>query len=177
MSGSARILVTIVGVCILAVAGTFLAALPMNRKVQADAAAVAERQGQLLQLQNVSHQITGIQDEITRLEDALNFFEHRLPQEREIDVILRQVWRIAEAKALVPRSIRTQAPETMARYSSQPITLSLEGPFEGFYDFLIGLEQMPRLTKVRQMQITKMPADDATVQADILMDIYFEKQE
>ena len=177
MSGSTRIFLTIVATSILAAGATFLVGLPMHRRIQEDSAAIAERQSQLVALQNVSHKITDIQDEIRRLEEALAFFEHRLPQEREIDVILREVWRIAESKALVPRSIRTTAPETMARYSSQPITLSLEGSFESFYDFLMGLEQMPRLTKVRQLQISKMPTDDATVQADLLMDIYFEKQE
>jgi type IV pilus assembly protein PilO len=176
VSGSARIVITVIGIAVLAAGATFLVAMPMHRKIAENSTAIAERQSQLVQLQNVSNQITGIQDEIRRLQEALSFFEHRLPQEREIDVILRQVWRIAEAKTLVPRSVRTSTPETLARYSSQPITLSLEGTFEGFYDFLLGLEQMPRLTKVRQMQITKMPADDATVQADILMDIYFEKQ-
>ncbi len=177
MSGSTRILLTIVAMGLLATGAAFFVGLPMHRHTQDDASAIAERQGQLAVLQNVSTKISGIQDEIRRLQDALNFFEHRLPQEREIDVILREVWRIAEAKSLVPRSVRTTAPETLARYSSQPIMLSLEGPFEGFYDFLIGLEQMPRLTKVRQLQITKMPTDDSTIQVDLLMDIFFEKQE
>jgi Tfp pilus assembly protein PilO len=70
---------------------------------------------------------------------------------------------------------RVEVSETMPRYNSQPITLSLEGPFENFYEFLLGLERLPRLTKVRQMQVTKSPLAEGVVQVDLLMDIFFEK--
>jgi Tfp pilus assembly protein PilO len=177
MKGSTRILLTMIAMGAISAAVVILVGLPIRRQMTADQAITEERRAQLVTLQNVGRKITCIQDEIDRLQGALEFFEHRLPQEREIDVILREVWKIAEARSLVPRSVRTQAPETAARYSSQPITLSLEGPFEGFYEFLLGLERMPRLTKVRQMQLSKMPGDEGGVQADILMDIFFEKQE
>jgi type IV pilus assembly protein PilO len=177
MNGSMKIVLTVVLAAVLGGGITFFVGGPLRRQTAADNAALEERRTQLVSLQQVAKKITCIQDEISRLQDALNFFDHRLPQEREIDVILRQVWQIAESKSLTPRSVRTTAPETLARYSSQPIMLSMEGSFEGFYEFLLGLEQMPRLTKVRQMQITKVPTDDNMVSADLLMDIFFEKQE
>jgi type IV pilus assembly protein PilO len=177
MKGTTRILLILAAAGALTVGLIVIVALPLKRAADADRDVINERRGQLVSLQNVAVQITTIRDEIGRLQGALEFFEHRLPQQREVDVILREVWRIAEARSLVPRSVRTTAPETMAQYSSQPIALSLEGPFEGFYQFLLGLEQMPRLTKVRQIQISKMPAEEGIVQADILMDIFFEKQE
>jgi Tfp pilus assembly protein PilO len=177
MSGLTRILMTTVLAVVLGGGIVFFVGGPLRRQTAADNAALEERRTQLVSLQEVAKTITNIKDEIGRLQEALNFFDHRLPKEREIDVILRQVWQIAESKSLTPRSVRTTAPETLARYSSQPIMLSMEGSFEGFYDFLIGLEQMSRLTKVRQMQITKVPTDDNLVSADLLMDIFFEKQE
>ena len=62
MSGSARILLTIVATSILAAGATFLVGLPMHRRIQEDSAAIAERQSQLLALQQVSRKITDIQD-------------------------------------------------------------------------------------------------------------------
>ena len=35
---------------------------------------------------------------------------------------------------------------------------------------------MPRLAKVRTMQIAKTPRTEGMVQADLLLDIYFEKK-
>jgi len=175
MNGPVRILLTALGMVAVAAAVVFVAILPMTRQTQADRAAIQERRAQLVKLERVARRISDLQQEIGRLEGALAFFENRLPQQREIDVILREVWLIAESKSLTPRSVRTSLPETMPRYNSQPITMTLEGRFESFYEFLLGLEGLPRITKVRQMQLTKSPLTEGTVQADILMDIFFEK--
>jgi Tfp pilus assembly protein PilO len=175
MKGSTRILLTLVAVVLMSAAATWFVILPMLQRADSDRAAVDNLRGQLVKLERVARRINDLQQEVTRLEGALEFFENRLPQEREVDVILREVWVIAEAKSLTPRSIRCAAPEAQARYNSQPITLTLDGPFEGFYDFLVSLERLPRLTKIRQMQITKTPMKEGIVQAELLMDIFFEK--
>lgn len=175
MSGSVRIVLAVVLVlgAVGVVAGTIV--WPARKAMAADRHAMAERQAQLVKLQKVAEHITDLQAEIERLERALAFFENRLPEEREVDVILREVWLIAEAKALAARSIRTQKQQEMARCLSQPIQLSLEGPFAGFYEFLLGLERMPRITKLREMQVQRSPVEPGTVQADLLVDIFFEK--
>lgn len=175
MKSSVRILLTALSMAGVAAAVVFLAILPMTRQTRADRAGIQERRAQLVKLERVARRISDLQQEINRLEGALAFFENRLPQQREIDVILREVWLIAESKSLTPRSVRTSLPEKMPRYNSQPITMTLEGRFESFYEFLLGLEGLPRITKVRQMQLTKSPLTEGTVQADILMDIFFEK--
>jgi len=175
MKGSTRIVLTLVAVVFVSAAVTWFFVLPMLKRGESDRAAVDDLHGQLVKLDRVARRINDLQNEVGRLESALAFFENRLPQEREVDVILREVWGIAEAKSLTLRSIRCAAPELQARYSSQPITMTLEGPFEGFYEFMVGLERLPRLTKVRQMQISKSPMKEGVVQAELLMDIFFEK--
>jgi Tfp pilus assembly protein PilO len=148
---------------------------PVLRNIDANRAAIADRHQKLAKLQEVTRRITNLQDEIGRLEDALRFFDSRLPTETEIDVILREVWVIAESKALTARSVRTRKAEMAARYNAQPITMTFEGPFEGFYQFLLGLERLPRITKVREMVLQKSPTIEGHVQADITVDIFFEK--
>jgi len=175
MKGRTRILLTALGLVAIVALVVALVILPAVRRTDADRAAIQERRAQLVKLQRVAARISDLKKEIQRLEAALAFFEDRLPEEREIDVILREVWLIAESKSLTPRSVRTNQPETMPRYNSLPITLALEGPFESFYEFLLGLERLPRLTKVRQMQVTKSPVTEGVVQVDLLMDIFFEK--
>jgi len=175
MKGTTRIVLTLAGMVVVAAAVAHFLALPMLKQADADRGAIWVRRAQLVKLDRVARRITDLQEEVKRLEQALAFFEDRLPQEREVDVILREVWLIAEAKSMTPRSVRTGAPETEARCCSQPITLVLEGPFEGFYEFLLGLERLPRITKIRQMQVTKSPLKEGIVQAELLVDIFFEK--
>jgi len=174
MKSSTRILVTLVAVVFVSAAAAWFLVMPVLRRAEADRAAIDDRRAQLVKLERVARRINDLQQEVGRLESALAFFENRLPQQREVDVILREVWVIAESKSLTPRSIRCAAPESQARYGSQPITLTVEGPFEGFYEFLVGLERLPRLTKIRQMQLSKSAMKEGVVQAELLMDIFFE---
>ena len=176
MKGVTRIFLTALGMAAVVAAVVVLVVLPMRQRIAADRATTDECRAQLVKLRAVSQRINDLQADIKRLEEALAFFDGRLPQQKDIDVILREVWRIAESKSLTPRSIRTGNAEAAARYNSQPITMSLEGKFSSLYEFLLGLERMPRITKIRQMQIAKMPQTEGIVQADLLVDIYFEKK-
>lgn len=175
MKASVRILITVVAIVVVAVSVALFVVLPILRNVDSNRVAIADRHQKLAKLQEVTRRITNLQDEIARLEDALRFFDSRLPAETEIDVILREVWVIAESKLLTARSIRTRKTEVAARYNAQPITMTFEGPFEGFYEFLLGLERLPRITNVREMVVQKSPTLEGHVQADITVDIFFER--
>jgi len=175
MTGPLRILLTALGLAVLAgLAGVF-AVYPLLEQTSADREAIRARRAELVKLQRVVSRISDLKEEIHRLEEALAFFEDRLPAEREIDVILREVWLIADAKSLSPRRIQTDRAVDRPRYNTQPITMTLEGGFGRFYEFLLGLERLPRITKVRQMQITKSPTQEGVVEVDLLMDIFCEK--
>jgi Tfp pilus assembly protein PilO len=175
MKASLRILITVAASVALAVAVALLVILPHSRSIGADRQVIAERSAKLTRLQEVTRRITNLQEEVHRLESALRFFDSRLPAETEIDVILREVWVIAESKALTPRSIRTKKPEQGARCNAQPITMTFEGPFQGFYEFLLGLECLPRITKVREMAIQKCPTQEGSILVDMTVDIFYEK--
>jgi len=175
MNSRMRIILTSLGMVAVAALVAVLVVRPMIQRTKADRATIQDRRAQLVKLERVNRRISDLQEEVRRLEGALEFFENRLPAQREVDVILREVWLIAESKSLTPRSIRTTPPQAMPRYNSQPIAMTLEGRFESFYEFLLGLECLPRITKVRQMQLAKSPLTEGVVQVDLLMDIFFEK--
>ena len=175
MTGPLRILLTAAAIVVIGGAVAGLVVWPLLQQTEADQQAIVARRAELVKVQRVIRRISDLKEEIKRLEEALAFFEDRLPEEREIDVILREVWLIADSKSLSPRRIQTDRPETGARYNTQPITMTLDGRFDRFYEFLLGIERLPRITKVRQMQITKSPTQEGVVEVDLLMDIYCEK--
>src|ERR1043166_2279563 len=45
--------------------------------------------------------------EIEKLKKAIDFLEHKLPQEKEMDGVLNEVWKIAEKNGLNTKSVRT----------------------------------------------------------------------
>ena len=127
--------------------------------------------------------IGNLRKEIAALQEAVAFFESKLPSEKEIDKVLQEVWRLAEANKLVTKSIRTLQPKTeimltdpAGPYAEQPISMQLEGPFEGFYGFLLALERQPRIMRIQQMELKKLAkAPEGHVRAECNVVVFFER--
>jgi type IV pilus assembly protein PilO len=118
----------------------------------------------------------GIDDVNRKTEDlqhAIEFFKSKLPQEREMDKILDEVSNIAAENSLKTKTIKPLKIERSPGYSEQPIQMSLSGDFGGYYQFLLQLERLPRVTRVMQMSLHKNQRD-GEVTADMTLTIYFE---
>ena len=128
-------------------------------------------------LNDLKQSTAGIVDwnqKMAELKQAITFFESKLPQEKEMDKILKEVWQLAEANALQTRTVKTLKSERAAGYSEQPIEMSLSGDFNGFYVFLQQLEQMNRITRVTHMALNKITDRDGAMQAKMTLSIFFE---
>jgi len=138
---------------------------------------LADIRGRQQALSNLQQATSGIEDlnrKIDELQKAITFFESKLPQEKEVDKILKEVWQMAEANSLQTRSIKTLKVERGANYSEQPIMMTLSGDFNGFYAFLLQLEKLPRITRVTEMNLQKINDRDGEMQAGMKLSIFFE---
>jgi type IV pilus assembly protein PilO len=130
-------------------------------------------------LTNLRQATAGVDDltkMVTDLEQAIKFFDSKLPQEREVDQILKEVWQLAEANSLQTKTIKTMRAETNASYNELPIQLALSGNFYGYYAFLQQLEKLSRITRVTQMNLTKINDRDGDMQAQMTLSIFFEPE-
>jgi type IV pilus assembly protein PilO len=128
-------------------------------------------------LQNLSQATAGRDDPakmVKDLEQAIKFFDSKLPQEKEIDQVLKEVWQLAEANQLQTKTIKTMKADPSAGYTEQPIQLAFSGNFYGYYAFLQQLEKLPRITRVTKMELKKMNDRDGFMEADMTLSIYFE---
>ncbi|HRK30210.1 MAG TPA: type 4a pilus biogenesis protein PilO [Tepidisphaeraceae bacterium] len=128
-------------------------------------------------LANLRQATAGIEDmgrKIDELQKAIEFFESKLPQEKEVDKILKEVWQMAEANSLQTKTVRTMKSERAAGYSEQPIQMSLAGDFNGFYSFLLQLEKLPRITRVTNMALQKIDQREGEMTANLTLSIFFE---
>jgi type IV pilus assembly protein PilO len=151
--------------------------LVFKRANEKRAAIRADIQQKTQALANLNHATAGIEDlnhKIEELQQAITFFQSKLPQEKEIDTILKEVWQMAEANALTTKTIRTLNNQRYASYSEQPIQLSLSGDFNGYYSFLLQLEKLPRITRVMQMNLQKINDHQGEMQAQMTLSIFFE---
>lgn len=56
----------------------------------------------------------------------------------------------------------------------QPLELTMEGGFRGFYEFLIRLEKLPRITRIPDMRIRRSDSVDGEMKAEFTLSIYFQ---
>ncbi len=144
---------------------------------------IEAKQEKLKALYRATGTIGNLKKEIATLTKAVAFFESKLPNKKEIDKVLQEVWRLAEANKLVTKSIRTldrkKSGFTTAAslHCEQPIAVNLEGNFKGLYVFLQALESQPRIMRIRHMKLTKPTgAPQGHVNVEFTMSVFFEKE-
>ena len=83
---------------------------------------------------------------------------------------------MAEQNKLSTRTIRTMKSQRGAAYSEQPIEMNLSGDFAGFYEFMLQLERLPRLTRVLNLTLDKMNGQEGSMEAKVMLSIFFEPE-
>lgn len=139
----------------------------------------AEVERKQADLENLRKATSGIEDlgkKIDELQKAIAFFESKLPKEREMDKVLKEVWQMAQGNQLECKAIKTLRAERQATYSEQPIELLMSGEFGGFYNFLLQLEKLPRITRVGQMNLQKITSADGQMSAKVTLSVFFEPE-
>jgi len=170
---------TVVLMCIPVSAWWFVLR-PINEHKATMIEEIQANQEKLRALNQVTGTIGDLQKEIEARREAIDYFQAKLPNEKEIDRVLEEVWRLAEANQLVTKSIRTLRRKdskltTPNGPSEQPIAVQLEGGFPGFYTFLQALENQPRIMRIQEMTLEKLKdSPQGHVQADFEVFVFFE---
>ena len=139
-------------------------------------ALMAETHQEEQTLETVRQATAGIDDlnrKIVEMQKQIAFFQSRLPAERDVDKILKEVWQMAGANNLSTQTVKTEASLHNEHYSEQPIEMSLSGNFDGFYSFLQQLERLDRITRITQMKLQRIDAQNGQMQADLTLSVFF----
>ena len=150
---------------------------PRTTQISELHAQIKDKQVKLMELESVTKRIPDLGKEIDRLSEAIELIEQKLPEERNVDEVLRQVWELAAKQNLIPKSIRTDKPLRNLSYSELPIQMEIVGNFDGFYSFLIELEKLPRIMQLPQMKLEKLKGKDSEegqMKAKLILSVYFE---
>ena len=114
--------------------------------------------------------------QLEQLEEAIAFFESRLPPKSKIDEVLEQVTVIVQKEGLTSKTIRTLASKDNGVYIEQPLKMELEGNFKAFYSFLLETEKLPRIMKIRELKLEKQMTDEGRIAADFIVSIFFQNK-
>ena len=147
---------------------------PANEHVSKQTAEIETKEAKLVNLQKAMVGIKDLNEEVARLKEAVLFFESKLPPRHEIHNVLKQVTQIAEQHSLETKLFETLRSKPFAAYSEQPIQMKLEGDFAAFYQFLLDVEKMPRITKIKDMQLERDKDEYGQMQAMLTLSIFFD---
>jgi len=174
MTGALRKAIFVVFLVGLAWAGYQFMIKPANRDLaqtrqrnQAKRAKLAEFEEATLAAQDMAKQME-------QLQDAVAFFESKLPPTNEIHKVLEKVTVIAQKQGLKPKTIRTLNRKLNSGYVEQPLIMELEGNFRSFYSFLLEMEKLPRIMKVRKLDLSKKSKLEGQISAKCVVSVFFQ---
>ncbi len=144
---------------------------------------IENRQAKLGQLNRTLSTMGDLEKQIASLSNAVKYFQSKLPDEKEMDKILKEIWLLAESNDLRARSIRTRNRRSNVSFltldseqAEQSIVIQLQGDFMGFYSFLLALENQPRIMRIVRMAIKKpLKCPEGHISAEFEMSIFFER--
>ena len=174
MKLGARELIFVVVMLGLLASSYFLVFNKANAKRTTIQAEIDRKQKALADLDRARVGITDLKNKIDELQQAITFFEAKLPGSREMDKVLAQVTKLARDNGLEQRTFKSGKSPQTASYGEQEIEMTLAGDFEGFYVYLQQLERFERLTRVTKMDLTKMNERDGAMEAKVTLSIFFE---
>jgi len=166
-------LVLLVG---LGVVGYQFMIKPANKNLAEKQAKVDAKMEQLIKFEEATAAAEDLNKQLEKLQEAIQFFESKLPPTSKIHEVLEQVTVIAQKEGLKPKTIRTLSTKDNSGYVEQPLKMELEGNFSSFYSFLLELEKLPRIMKLRELELEKKNASEGQISADFILSIFFQNE-
>ncbi len=170
-----RELVFLIVIVATPIAAYFVIFKPMDVRTKELRTDTLAKTTKLRELEAAQKEQADIGAEIKLMTERIAEFESQLPSESDLEVILREVAQIAQDNKLRTRTFKPDRPVKTNQYTELPINLVIEGSFLGFYEFIEGVEKLPRITRIPEMKIEKqVKEDDGTVRIEMILSIFYE---
>ncbi|MHA7814779.1 MAG: type IV pilus inner membrane component PilO [Phycisphaerales bacterium] len=174
MKFTARELILFLAVLMVPIVSYFIVFKPQSEKIEQAKTEIQHRKERLTALRIETARNENLRAANAEIGQRIVEMESLLPSGKEIDKIVRQVSALAVEAGLSPPTLKSEKPVAAARFREQPLEMSTSGSFEGFYEFLLALERLPRLTRVVDLILKDSTEDGIEVEAEFTLSIYFQ---
>ena len=149
---------------------------PANKNLASTKGRLETKLSQLGKFGKAATVAEDLSKQLEELEEAIKFFENKLPPESKIHEVLEQVTIIAQKQGLKSKTFRTLKKKDNSGYIEQPLRMELVGNFSSFYSFLLELEKLPRIIKIRELKLDKKTITEGQISADFILSIFFQNK-
>ena len=166
--------------CVLAAAGAWQVSIgPGSTELETRRAHLAKIEAEIVRVQAIADKLPALQREVRSLEVALRETTAAIPEEKDPQDVLRNLYELASDSSLDLARFEPNAIVAKAQYSEWPIKISFEGGFHDLGRFFDRLASMSRLISVTDLNIkTKSkPTGRGSVTATCLATTFVFRQE
>ena len=149
---------------------------PANKYLAEEEVRVQIKSDKLAKLEEVTKTAKDLTKQLEQLQEAVQFFESKIPPKSEVHKVLKQVTLIAQKQGLESKTIQTLKTKNNSGYMEQPLKMQLRGDFDSFYSFLLEMEQLPRIMKIRELKLVKQANQDGQIAVDFIVSIFFQNK-
>lgn len=158
---------------------------PRSEQIRKANQEIATKTERLDRLEEVTARISDIDTAIEQGREAIELIEAKLPSEKDVEVTLEEVWNLAGENGMSVRSVKSEKPVPAAMYMELPLRMEMDGSFDGYYEFMLGLEKLRRITRVHNLTLQRPDQargpkskdyPEGWVKAEFTLSIYFQPQ-
>lgn len=140
--------------CIVAAAGAWQVSIgPGSAELEARRAHLAKLESEIVRVQAIADKLPALQREVRSLEVALRETTAAIPEEKDPQDVLRNLYELASDSSLDLARFEPSAIVAKAQYSEWPIKINFEGGFHDLGRFFDRLAAMSRLISVTDLNI------------------------
>ena len=147
---------------------------PQNAEIRQARSEIEHKERMLEKLAEATSRNADLERANQDIAAGIELIESRLPSNKEVDVVLEQVATLAREHSLGMPKVRSEKPVQSSKYMEQPLEMKITGNFDDFYEFLLSLEGLQRITRMTDLKIRKLDDVDGSMEASFTLAIYFE---
>jgi type IV pilus assembly protein PilO len=149
---------------------------PANKNLAEQKVRLQAKLSKLTEFEKTTAQVKNMSKQLEQLQDAIKFFESKLPPTSEIDKVLQDITVIGEKQGLKSKRVLTLKNKDNSGYVEQPLKMEIEGSFDSFYSFLLEVEKLPRIMKIRELEMKKQIKQEGEISANFVISVFFQNK-
>jgi type IV pilus assembly protein PilO len=146
---------------------------PANASIKQQRLQMNAKLTKLNELERLSSQAGDIGEQLSKLSEAVKFFQNKLPLESEIHKVLESITLIAQKQGLAAGTITALKTKDCNGYIEQPLKMELAGDFYAFYSFFVEAEKLPRIIRFRELELKKNDKNPNELKANLVISVFF----
>lgn len=147
---------------------------PQNEEIGQAKKEIEQKELMLDKLEVATSEARALAERIDEIAEGIRLVEGRLPSDKEVDKVLRQVSDLAKTHSLKVPRFKTKRTVNSGKYKEKPIEVEMTGDFDDFYLFLLELERMERIIRVPDLTLKRSDEEDGSMEAVFTLTVYFE---